>query len=237
MKFILFDCMETIVDLSNLPNLRDYAAWGFEGSGVEELWKDFDEFFQYYLLARNDIAARLHENQEYEMYERFLHLVRLSLPDFPAARLETAAKELSENYWKNYKAVCYIREDVLAVLPQLAGKYRLGVVSNFMVRDGIEELLEQHGASRYFDCVVTSIREGWRKPHPSIYKAALDRLGAEASETVFVGDDYINDFVTPAGLGMKPFFLDRYGKRPEVKDSVPDFYRLEKLLLPPHPTP
>lgn len=229
-RYILFDCMETLVDLRQLPDLRDYAFWAFDGSGVEELWEDFDEFFRYYLLARSDLSARLHENQEYEISERFLHLVRLSFPDLPVSRIEIITNSLSCNYWKYYKETCYIKEDVMAVLPKLAEKYRLGVVSNFMVRGGIEELLEMNGISRYFDVVVTSITEGWRKPHPAIYKTALDRLGAKAEETVFVGDDFVNDLVAPGKLGMKPIFLDRYGKHPEVSERILDFNGLLPLL-------
>ena len=229
-KYILFDCMETIVDLKQLPDLRDYAFWGFNGSGVEDLWGDFDEFFRYYLLARSDISARLHENQEYEISERFLHLVRLSFPDLPASGTENVTNRLNCNYWKNYKATCYVKEDVSAVLPQLAERYRLGIVSNFMVRGGIEELLEINGVHKYFDVVVTSIAEGWRKPHPDIYKAALDRLGASVGETIFVGDDYVNDLVTPAELGMTPVFLDRYGKHSVVSGKISDFYELVSLL-------
>lgn len=222
--------METIVDLWQLPDLRDYASWGYKGSGVEELWEDFDEFFRYYLLARSDLSARLHENQEYEMSERFLHLVRLSFPDLPAARLENVTERLSSNYWENYKATCYVKEDVAAVLPKLAEKYRLGIVSNFMVRDGIEELLQINGVYPYFDPVVTSIREGWRKPHPVIYKAALDSLGASAEAVVFVGDDYVNDLITPAGLGMKTIFLDRYCRHTEVECRISGFNELLCLL-------
>ena len=229
-KYILFDCMETIVDLKQLPDLRDYAFWGFNGSGVEDLWKDFDEFFQYYLLARIDISTRLHENQEVEMFERFLYLLHLSFPDLPASRTENAAKLLRLNYWENYKSTCYVREDVLSVLPQLAERYRLGIVSNFMIRGGIEELLKLNGVNNYFDVVVTSITVGWRKPHPAIYNTALDRLGAKAVETVFVGDDYVNDFIAPAESGMKPVFLDRYGRHPEVKCRISDFNELIHLL-------
>ncbi|NJD02236.1 MAG: HAD family hydrolase [Ruminiclostridium sp.] len=230
-KYILFDCMETIVDLRQLPDLRDYAFWGYNGSGVEDLWEDFDEFFRYYLLARSEVSARLHEYQDYDMFERFLLITRLSFPDFPVSRIEYTAKQLNLNYWQNYKATCYAREDVLAVLPLLAEKYRLGVVSNFMVTGGIEELLEINGVLKYFDVVVTSVREGWRKPHPVVYEAALERLGAKAEETVFIGDDYVNDFVTPTKLGMTPLFLDRYGKHPEVSNKVSDFYGLSGCLL------
>lgn len=230
-RYILFDCMETLVDLKRLPNIRDYAFWGYDGSGVEDLWKDFDEYFQFYMLARADISSRLHLNQEYDMYERFFHLAKLSFLDMPFSRMENVAGSLNINYWKNYRTECYVKEDVFSVLPKLALKYRLGVVSNFMVRDGIEELLEINGIIKFFDFVVTSVKEGWRKPHPAIYGFALDKLGASPGETIFVGDDFVNDYVTPEELGMKPIFLDRYERHPEIAARVTDFYQLEKLLL------
>jgi haloacid dehalogenase superfamily, subfamily IA, variant 1 with third motif having Dx(3-4)D or Dx(3-4)E len=229
-KYILFDCMETIVDLRQLPDLRDYACWGYSGSGVEELWKDFDEYFRFYLLARTDIGSRLHENQEYEMYERFFHIINLSFPDMPVSRMEQTARRLNDNYWKNYKEKCYIREDVLYGLERLSKKYKLGVVSNFMVKDGIEELLEINGVRGYFSFVTTSITEGWRKPHPVIYRTALDKFGAKPEETVFIGDDYVNDYVAPKELGMNPVYLDRFGRHTEIQNRVLDFYQLVEIL-------
>ena len=229
-KYILFDCMETIVDLRQLPNLRDYAFWGYNGSGVDDLWKDFDEYFRFYLLARTDIGSRLHENQEYEMYEMFFHIIKLSFPDMLVSQMERTSRCLSDNYWRNYKEQCYIKDDVLFGLERLSKKYRLAVVSNFMVKDGIEELLEINGVSGYFDHVTTSIGEGWRKPHPAIYGTALGKFGARPEETVFVGDDYVNDYVAPKELGMNPIFLDRFDRHPEIEQRVKDYYKLVEIL-------
>lgn len=229
-KFILFDCMETLIDLRKLPNLRDYAAWGFYGSGVEELWEDFDEYFRYYQLAKAELSARLPEYADYEMKGRFFQVVRSSFPDLDFGKAEETAEKLYAAYWHNYKAMSYVREDVREVLPDIANSCRLGVVSNFMVMGGIEELLEMHGLGRYFEFVVTSVAEGWRKPHPAIYSKALYNMGLFDGDIVFVGDDYINDYVTPGKLGMKPILLDRYERYPELADRVSDFYQLREKL-------
>lgn len=228
--FVLFDCMETLVDLSKLPNLKDYAAWGFYGSGVEELWEDFDEYFRHYLLAKAELSAKLPELAEYEMKGRFFQAVRSSFPDMDFGRAEETADKICTNYWHNYKAMSYVSEDVLKVLPDLAKSFRLGVVSNFMVMGGIEEMLELHGLLRNFEFVVTSVAEGWRKPHPAIYRKAIESMGPFDGDIIFVGDDYLNDFITPGTLGMKPVFLDRYGRHPEIEDRVVDFYQLREKL-------
>ena len=168
-KYIFFDCMETLVDLYMLPTLKDYAQWAYNGSGVESLWEDADEFFRYYYLSRKELAEKLPEHAEYEMKDRLLYLIRSSLPDLPVNIVETSAEKLYNNYWSNYKAGCYVRDDVRNALDELSSVYKMGVVSNFMIRCGIEELLESLDISQYFSFVVTSVSEGWKKPHPNIY--------------------------------------------------------------------
>lgn len=227
---ILFDCMETLVDLHKLPAFRDYALWAYEGSGVEELWEDFDEFFRYYILAKQELSSRLPEHADYEMLGRFLHIVRVSLPDLPYEMMEATAEKLYRNYWRNYRAGSYVREDVRRVLGELSGSCRMGVVSNFMVMNGIEELLELHGIRNCFDFVITSVAEGWRKPHPAIYNKAIELSGAIPERILFVGDDFVNDYEMPLKIGMKPVFLDRYGRHPEAESRVNDFYGLRDRI-------
>jgi len=229
-KYIFFDCMETLIDLHKLPAMRDYAAWAYEGSGLEGYWNDLDEFFRYYLLSKQELASRLPEYADYEMRGRFSHLVQLSLPQLPYELVESTAGILYNNYWKNYKAGSYVKEDVRRALPVLKEQYGLGVVSNFMVMGGIEEMLEMHGIRKYFDFVVTSVAEGWRKPHRAIYQKALALAGVEPEQVIFVGDDYVNDYITPLELGMRPILLDRSGRHPELENSVPDFAELAELM-------
>ncbi|MGI6669169.1 MAG: HAD family hydrolase [Acetivibrionales bacterium] len=229
-EYIFFDCMETLVDLNKLPTLMDYAAWAYDGSGVENLWEDFDEFFRYYLLAKEELAAKLPEHADYDIKERFLHLVRLSLPGMPCEIMDTTAVTLFENYWRNYKAGCYVKEDVRMILPLLKKHYKMGVVSNFMVPGGIEELLERLELRDYFEFVVTSVAEGWRKPHKAIYQRALELAGTSPGQVVFVGDDYINDYSATKGMGMNAILLDRYNRRTELTDRVGNFYELLEVL-------
>jgi putative hydrolase of the HAD superfamily len=229
-EYIFFDCMETLVDLNKLPTVRDYAAWAYDGSGMENLWEDFDEFFRYYLLAKEDLAAKLPEHADYNLKERFFHLVRLSLSGMPYEIMETTAEALFDNYWRNYKAGCYIREDVRLMLPLLKNHYKMGVVSNFMVMGGIEELLERFEIRGYFEFVVTSVAERWRKPHRAIYQKALKLAGISPKQAVFVGDDYINDYSAVESMGMNAILLDRYNKRPDLKNRVGNFYELLEVL-------
>ncbi len=229
-KWIFFDCMETLVDLTELPKLRDYASWAYHGSGVEEYFKGFEDFFQLYNAARAEIAAKLEEDREYEMLQRLEEIIRIETGIKYKDRT-FVAQSLYHNYWRNYKARCYVKEDVREVLQELQKRFRLGVVSNFMVHNGIEELLETNGIKKHFEFVVTSINTGWRKPNIRIYEEALKLSGAEAGEILFVGDDYVNDWQAPPRYGMSSILLDRYGKYDKIENRVCDFYDLKKLVL------
>ncbi|MCX7748024.1 MAG: HAD family hydrolase [Clostridia bacterium] len=222
-RCILFDCMETLVDLTELPTLREYALWTFEGSGSEHYWGSFDEFFEHYQFARDTLAAKLPEHKEYEIMERFELIAQIKLGKGNKSKIKEVSERLYDNYWKVYESKCYVKEDVKVSLSQLARNYKLGVVSNFMVKNGIEILLKQNGIFQNFDFVVTSVNEGWRKPHPHIYNTAVSKAGYPSNQILFVGDDYVCDYIGPGKVGLRSILLDRYHKYPEVAEKIKSF--------------
>jgi putative hydrolase of the HAD superfamily len=229
-KWLFFDCMETLVDLIELPKLKDYAFWAFDGSGMEDLWNSFDDFFENYIAARKSIAREIPQDGEYEMLERMKRIVQLSFGDEQLPTADKTSQMLYANYWKNYKSKCYVKKEVKNTLELLSKKYRLAVVSNFMVMDGIEELLIENGIHSYFDFIVTSIKTGWRKPNVKIYNEAIKKAGAQIENITFIGDDYINDFITPGEMGMKSLLLDRSRKHTELVERVDNFEQLIGML-------
>ncbi len=228
--YIFFDCMETLIDLHNLPDAKDYAMWAYKGSGVEFLWDGFDSFYSFYAAARHKLEDSLPLYAESELRGQFFRMLQLSAPDLSRRGMEKAADMLYSNYWSKYKAECYVKDEVVSILENLHGTCRMGVVSNFRVMGGIEELLEMLGIRKYFSFVVTSVASGIRKPHPDIYFEAVRISGAPAGRIVFIGDDYVNDYVTPVDLGMKAVYYDKNGRHPEASDRFTDFTELPQIL-------
>ncbi len=229
-KWLFFDCMETLVDLTELPKLKDYAYWAFDGSGVEGLWNSFDDFFENYINARQSIAQEIPQDEEYEMHERMKRIVQLSFEDKQGIAVNKISQMLYINYWKNYKSKCYVKKEVKSALELLGKKYRLAVVSNFMVMDGIEELLIENEIYDYFNFIVTSIKTGWRKPNINIYNEATKKARAKTGDITFIGDDYINDFITPRKIGMRSLLLDRNRQHTELGERVDNFEQLKWIL-------
>lgn len=171
-RLILFDCMETVVDVIKEPGINDYAWWAYNGCGYEDYWAGFESFCHEYSQAKKEIESTIKQYEEYNMNDRFrLMTKRMGIRE-PTAR--TILSALSDNYWANYKSNCYVDISIKSTLDELSKRYKCGIVSNFMVDGGIEELLHDHGVSQYFNFVVTSIKVGWRKPHPAIYDAAVE---------------------------------------------------------------
>ena len=100
-------------------------------------------------------------------------------------------------------------DDVAAFLAPLAGRCRLGVVTN------CSEAMGRRAAARVgvpFDVIVTSERAGYYKPHPAPYRLALQEIGVPKEEVVFVaGSGY--DLIGTAAVGLKTLWHNRAGLR------------------------
>lgn len=206
-RLIIFDCMDTVVDVFKEPDISDYAWWAYDGCGYEHYWAGFQSFCHEYLRVREEIESTLTQYKESSMVDRFKFMVKsMEIPEPVAPKIVAA---LSENYWANYKSNCYVETSVKSVLAELSKKYDCGIVSNFMVDGGIEELLKDHSVAQYFKFIITSIKVGWRKPHPAIYDFAVELAQVPKEQILFIGDNYQCDYEGPLKYGFKAIHLDK----------------------------
>lgn len=229
-KCLLFDCMETLIDMREIPSSKEYALWAFEGSGNEMYWNNFEEFFKDYEYAKNILSEKFSDYTEYDMGERLKLVAKNKIPENDD-RFENMIRSFLERYWERYRSKCYIRDEVKTVLLNLSKKYKLGVVSNFKVYGGIEELLKIAGISELFEIKIISVNVGWRKPSQNIYNFAKEKTGLNVTEILFIGDDFECDYIGPKKSGMKSILLDRHDNFVEITDRIKDFNQLEELLI------
>jgi putative hydrolase of the HAD superfamily len=104
--------------------------------------------------------------------------------------------------------------DAVPALEELRGRgLKLVVVSNWDC--SLEQVLEGCGLSGYLDGVVSSAGAGSRKPHPGIFRAALELAGCEAPEALHVGDTPEEDGAGARAAGIRALIVDRDGGAPE----------------------
>jgi len=103
--------------------------------------------------------------------------------------------------------------EVPAVLARLRqGGAGLAIVSNWDV--SLHDVLERTGLRPLVDTVVISAELGVAKPDPAIFRAALDRLGADAKGALHVGDSVEHDVVGARAAGIDAVLVARNGAAP-----------------------
>jgi HAD superfamily hydrolase (TIGR01509 family) len=134
--------------------------------------------------------------------ERFVQLLEKIGGD---VRLAPALGEL-------YLAYLSRRGDTLpgarSALARLGRRFPIAVVTNGYERVQRSRLRAGRLAG-YFEAVVTSEACGYAKPHPGIVRVALDALGVEPQEAVYVGDDAHTDGGAAHAAGVPFYWLDR----------------------------
>ena len=98
-----------------------------------------------------------------------------------------------------YHADESINKDVLNLIQQLHGRYKLAVLSNSP--PGLREWLSDWEILDLFDVVFCSGEEGIVKPHHQAYESTLDRLNVVPHEAVFI-DDTIGHVKAARSLGI-----------------------------------
>ena len=94
--------------------------------------------------------------------------------------------------------------DVLPTLEWLRARgYRIGSVTNRSLGgEPFREEMRDHGLLDYFEVLSISCDVGYMKPHPRIFRHALESLGVAPEETVMVGDSLRADVAGAQALGM-----------------------------------
>jgi HAD superfamily hydrolase (TIGR01509 family) len=92
--------------------------------------------------------------------------------------------------------------------------YFLGVISNSI--GTVEDQLAYMGLREYFQAVFDSAIVGVEKPHPEIFRLALDAARVPADEAVFVGDTNATDMGGAQLAGLHGVLIDRVEAYPQA---------------------
>lgn len=218
--WLFLDCFNTLLDeadglthQSGMEPLADIpVAHGLFGSE--------EAFLQTYLAWRRS-AWSGPEYPEMCLHER---LSRLLPGDAGAATTEMVAR-FEANYVRTLTPTPGVHEAITA----LSGRFRLGVVSNFIHPGMPRQLLEHFDLMRQVEFVLDSSEFGYKKPDTRIYAEALRLSGAKPEDIMFVGDSLRNDVQVPIAFGMQAVWFDRHAHG--APDGVTAFTEWEGFPL------
>jgi YjjG family noncanonical pyrimidine nucleotidase len=147
--------------------------------------------------------------------ERFRRLaVELNIADLPMDRI-------SAFYLEALSGQRQLTPGALVTVRALAKKFPLALITN-----GIASVQRRRFAASpitpYFQAVVISEEVGAAKPDPRIFAPALQKIGIEAGEVLYVGDSVTSDMAAARNAGMD-FCWFNPGRVPVPAGQTPTF--------------
>jgi putative hydrolase of the HAD superfamily len=200
LEAVLFDWGDTLMQFAYSPELvsaghrAGLAATGRDGlpeaaEVTERFCEEYEPLFW--------VPGTIEEIEYPDLVRRLLRDFGVEIDDEELGRY----LEAEHRAWDPARILAAHTHPLLETLR--ARGLKLGLVSNafdpgwLLHRD-----LEQMGLAERLDFSVFSSEVGMRKPHPAIFERALEALGAEPEQALFVGDRLYEDVRGAAEVGM-----------------------------------
>jgi putative hydrolase of the HAD superfamily len=129
-------------------------------------------------------------------------------------------------FFKDYVDSLECRPYAKKLIRRVKEYCKLGLVSNFTYAPVVYASLRELGINRFFNTVLVSDENGWRKPHKRIFRDALRKLQVTAKQAVFIGDSPLEDIKGAQATEMKTVFvLSQFYSLKDLYESrqKPDF--------------
>jgi putative hydrolase of the HAD superfamily len=119
-------------------------------------------------------------------------------------------------------------DDVIETLRRLHRRgLRLGLISNsHRPLDSFQSHFDLDGL---ISVAVSSFELGLMKPHPTVFRRALDLMGVAADEAVMVGDSVTHDVEGAQQVGMRGVLIARGQNPPAPTADTPVIRTLHEL--------
>lgn len=121
------------------------------------------------------------------------------------------ADRLSEDYVYWSPRIVRLVPGTMELLDYLKPKYHLHLITN-----GFQEVqhtkLNGSGMAPYFETLTVSEEVGVKKPNPEIFQYALQKAGAQAGESLMIGDEMAVDIDGARAVGMDTLLFNPKGE-------------------------
>ncbi len=126
-------------------------------------------------------------------------------------------------------------EDALPTLRKLKERgFHLGLISNAADDENTQTLIDKGGFRPYLEFILSSAFFGKRKPHPTIFQAALEFFRVKARQAVMVGDLLETDIQGAHQIGMRSIRITRRAIKTATHIHVrPDAVVSSLIEIPP----
>lgn len=139
-------------------------------------------------------------------------------------------ERIFQDVWDTIAIEDYVAKDykLVKMIAQLKKKYRLLIITNGSGKQ-VERKMTYLGLDYHdFDPRIYCYDQGWVKPEPAPFLAAIESLQLKLEEIVYVGDRVDIDIEGAKAVGMKTIFIG--GKSDAADASCETVYDIGLLL-------
>lgn len=201
-KYILFDLDRTLWDFDANAQNNIYihlVKYNLPIEDKEEFYRKYNEI-NHRLWALYEKGELIKETLRWERF--YLTLLEYGIDD----------KELAVKFGNEYLDEMPKQTILMPYAAEVLEKLKERGCRMALITNGFKEVqytkLINSGIDKYFDAVMISEEQGVHKPSPIIFKRALEAIGGVKSETLMVGDDFVNDIEGAMIFGIDQFFYN-----------------------------
>ena len=197
----------------------DHTLWDFEKNSALTFERIFDKLNIYlnlddFLKVYNGI-----NHQYWKMYRedkisqeelRSLRLIKTFQAidfDFDPIKIDL----ISDLYILNLSSFSNLFEGAISLLEELQVRYQLHVITN-----GFEVVqhykINNSGLNSYFEEIFTAEKVGYKKPHPIIFKHALNQTNTLPKNSIMIGDSLEADILGALNIGMHAIHFNSHNE-------------------------
>jgi 2-haloacid dehalogenase len=201
----VFDAYGTLFDYASAV-ARCGAVLGGKREALNSLWRE--KQLQYTWL-------RSLEGEHADFWQ-----VTGDALDFALESLGLDASALRERLMDSYLSL-----DAFPEVPGVLKRLKEKGIKTAILSNGSHEMLGAAVSNArigpFLDAVLSVEEVGVYKPHPKVYRLAVDRLGVEPQAISFQSSNAWDAWAASA-FGMRVVWCNRYGQRPERLPGHPD---------------
>ncbi len=201
-KAVGFDLFNTLITVD--PHALDHAVSILSESLRQEGIAVDPEHFRlaHRQAAIEHIAYTRRDGKE--THNRFWISTALNFLGWEVALDDPRIARAVEVYFSAFLEFCRLVPGTTEMLATLKSRYPLGLLSNFTHPPAAQAILDNLGITSFFDVVLISGELGYRKPHSSVFRILVEKLGVDPEELVYVGDDPEPDIDGACSVGIRP---------------------------------
>ena len=175
----------------------------YDRYGLSEYYPLFDEYYRVYSEKNTELWSLYYPLQRVGAYNDKLVL------------------QLNADYLSVLSEQGELVPQARELLDYLKSRsYRLHIISN-----GFKEVqfkkMKSAGIENYFEKIILSDEVGVNKPHPDIFRYALNKTGSSKNTSLMIGDNYDADILGAMRSGLDQVYFNPLQK--QIPDEFPTY--------------